>query len=190
MSRLVVLAVRLRAGIVWALPILAVATLVALLLTLALVASSAAAQRDDVEAQRDDQAETLRHVEALAIEAKNASETNRQILEQIRPCVIGDPADSPACVAQARRDQVVADAIAQIQHQHDEVLSRLSSLLSRPVAQRTTVVREAAPVSPGVRAAPGGTNTAPGAPAATQSAPEPSPTTTACDQRGKSGRCK
>ncbi len=174
---------RLRAGLLFLWPFLASLAVMAVVIACGAVVLSAL--------DRDQKAEDLaRDVRAVALDAKAASETNRQILEQIRPCVVGDPADSPACIRESERAKVIAEALGAIQHQHDEVLSRLSALLSRPAVQRTTVVREAAPAPAGGRSAPPATSGPAGAPAATQPAPEPSTTTTACDQRGKSGRCR
>lgn len=173
MTRLGLVVIRLRDGIVWALPLLAVAALVSLLTTLAVVSVTVAGERDD-------QAETLRQVEALAREAKDASETNRAILEQLRPC---DPAapESPACVRERESQRRVAEALGAIQEQHNDVLAQLAILVGRP--SPAPVARQTAPTRPG-----GSTPTTvrPKTSPATTAAPA---TTTTC-VRNKAGKCR
>ncbi len=175
MTRLALWALRLRDWLVWVLPIAAIAAIVALLLTLVNVNVTVAGERDD-------QAETLRQVEALAAEAKDASETNRQILEQLKPCAPNKP-QSPACVQEAERNQRIADAINAIASQHDEVLRRLENLLARPAAQRGA---PAPPTDPVTRTAPRTTARPSPAPATTTATTAmAAPVTTVCPERGK-----
>lgn len=176
MTRLGLLAVRLRDALIWALPLLAVAALVALLTTLAIVSVTVAGERDD-------QAETLRQVEALAREAKAASETNRAILEQIRPCEPDAP-ESPACVRERESQRRVAEALGEIQEQHNSVLSQLATLVGRPAP--APVARQTEPIRPRGSTP---TTAAPRPAPATTAAPAPTTTTTGCT-RNEKGKCR
>lgn len=121
---------RIRSALVLLWPFLASLAAMAVIVVMGVIVLGAL----DRDEERDRQAAELT---ALTEQAKAASETNRQILEQIRPCnPKNDPPDAPPCVREAERQRVLADALIAIQVQHDEVLRRLEALLSRPeVAQ-------------------------------------------------------
>lgn len=185
MTRLGLFVNRLRDGIVWALPLLAVAGLVALLTTLAIVSLT-------VIDQRDDQAETLRQVKA-------ATEANRRLIERGNPCLPGDDPASEACTAQRLADSRLADALAAVQIQHDtqadqvdDAVARLVELQERQhgvsVTPRVPSTIPRRPVPRITASGPTPTSPAPSASPTTTPAP-PAPTTTACVPN-KRERCK
>lgn len=181
MTRLALFAIRLRDGIVWALPLLAVAALVALLTTLAIVSLT-------VIGQRDDQAETLRAVE-------EATEINRRLIERGNPCVKGDPLDSDACIAQRLADERLRDALAAVQVQHDEQQKQVDDAVARLVELQerqhgmsmTPRVPSTVPRRPTPRITASGTTSTTAAP--TTTAANPPPTTTTCVPH-KRERCR
>lgn len=186
MTHLGLLATRLRDGIIWALPLVAIAALVALLATFAIVSLS-------VLDQRDAQEETLREV-------KEATLINRRLIERGNPC-LPDAPTSEACQLEADRDRRLAEALAAVQAQHDEQARQVDDAVNRLIELQErqhgvdpnagSSPRPPSRTTPRITAQPS-TPTAgvPEPPSITAPAPEPATTPTTCPTAGKSGRCR
>lgn len=146
--------------------------------------NTAAAVKQDAEADKK-----------LAKETKAIAEINQHLLEQSKPCITGDPPESPACVQAKRTAALVDDVVNRIAEQQAVALSThdlnthnehvvLRNLLKSKAAapHRTAITAPPRQVSSGVTNVDKSVAT---------TAPSPAPvTTTTCPKKGKTDKCK
>lgn len=153
-------------------PLIASLAAVALLVAATVVSVRAIRDRDRLEA-------LAREVSRSADASTEASEGNRALLEQAKPCLPGDPPQSPACERKALADAYVASILtslaagiaahdANTSTQHDALRRRLG--VTSPLPART-------PITAAPRPAPTTTTTT-------------RPTTTTTCPRLPNGKCR
>lgn len=189
---------RLRRIAIAAWPFMASLAAMALLLAATVVSIRAIRDRERLEDVATNSAAAAVDAKMAAADAKRAaiagaeaSERNRLLLEQAKPCLAGDPPDSPACIQADQRAVVVNDAIHRIATELAKGLAAHDANVSRQLdALRTRLgVKSPLPPSTPITAAP---RPAP-SPAVASPPPEttaaPTTTTTTCPKL-PNGKCR